>query len=103
MKMTGKYLINIGRGDTVDEEGLYDSLKQGILAGAALDVWFNYPGIKGGQVLPANKPFWELPNVVLSPHKSSHVEEAIKAMIDDTFENIRSYLKTGIPANKVNF
>jgi phosphoglycerate dehydrogenase-like enzyme len=103
MKMHGKYLINVGRGDTVDEEGLYESLKQGILAGAALDVWFNYPGKKEGPVMPAAKPFWELPNVVFSPHKSSHVEEAIKAMIDDTFENVRSYILNGIPKNIIKF
>ena len=101
MKMHGKYLINVGRGDTVDEEGLYESLKQGILAGAGLDVWFNYPGKQEGPVLPASKPFWELPNVVFSPHKSSHVQEAINAMIDDTFENVRSYIKTGSPKNLV--
>jgi len=101
MNMKGKYLINVGRGDTVDEDGLYDSLKDGILAGAGLDVWFKYPGKSEDPVLPANKPFWELPNVVFSPHKSSHVQEAVNAMIDDTFENIKSYLKTGIPNNLI--
>jgi len=101
MKMHGKYLINVGRGDTVNEEGLYESLKQGILAGAALDVWFKYPGKSEGPVMPAEKPFWELPNVVFSPHKSSHVQEAINAMIDDTIENVRTYIKTGQPANIV--
>jgi len=101
MEMHGKFLINVGRGDTIDEEGLYESLKQGILGGAGLDVWFNYPGKKEGPVMPASKPFWELPNVVFSPHKSSHVQTAINAMIDDTFENIRSYLKTRAPKNPV--
>lgn len=101
MNMKGKYLINVGRGRTVNEEGLYESLKQGILAGAALDVWYNYPGKKKEHVLPANKPFWELPNVVLSPHKSSHAIEAINAMIDDTCENIRIYLKNGQAGNRL--
>jgi phosphoglycerate dehydrogenase-like enzyme len=101
MKMDGKFLINVGRGDTVNEDGLYESLKQGILAGAALDVWFNYPGKKEGPVMPATKPFWELPNVVFSPHKSSHVQQAINEMIDETFENIRTFIKTGKPKNIV--
>jgi len=101
MKMNGKYLINVGRGGTVNEDGLYESLKQGILQGAALDVWYNYPGKKEEPVFPANKPFWELHNVVLSPHKSSHTVKAINAMIDDTFENIRIYLKTGTRGNMV--
>jgi phosphoglycerate dehydrogenase-like enzyme len=99
--MKGKYLINVGRGDTVNEEGLYNALKDGTLAGAALDVWYNYPGKKEEPVFPANLPIYELPNVLLSPHKSSHTIEAINAMIDDTFENVRSYLLTGKPGNVV--
>jgi phosphoglycerate dehydrogenase-like enzyme len=99
--MKGKYLINVGRGDTVNEEGLYNALKDGTLAGAALDVWYNYPGKKEEPVFPANHPFWELPNVLLSPHKSSHTIEAINAMIDDTYENIRSYILTGKLGNTV--
>ncbi len=100
--MKGKYLINVGRGETIDEEGLYNSLKAGILTGAALDVWYNYPGKKQEPVFPANKPFWELPNVLLSPHKSSHTIEAVNAMIDDTFENVRTYIKSGKPKQTVN-
>lgn len=103
MKMKGKYLINTGRGDTVDEVGLYNSLKNRILAGAALDVWYNYPGKKEEPVFPANKPFWELPNVILSPHKSSHTTPAVNAMIDDTVENIRLYILTGKPGNIARF
>lgn len=92
--MKGKYLINIGRGKIVDEEALYNSLKNGVLAGAALDVWYNYPGkTKKEPVFPSRFPFHELPNLVLSPHKASHTTEAIRAMIDDTIENIRNYLK----------
>jgi phosphoglycerate dehydrogenase-like enzyme len=102
INMKGKYLINVGRGDTVSEEGLYNSLKDGILAGAALDVWYNYPGKKEEPVFPSSKLIYELPNVVISPHKSSHTIEAINAMIDDTVENIRSYILTGKPKNISN-
>jgi len=96
-KMKGKYIINVGRGETISEEGLYNALKDETLKGAALDVWYNYPGKKTEPVYPANKPFWELPNVLLSPHKSSHTISAVNAMIDDTCENIRSYIITGTP------
>ncbi|MFI5211972.1 MAG: 2-hydroxyacid dehydrogenase [Ignavibacteria bacterium] len=88
-EMKGKYLVNVGRGDTVNEEALYRALKEGILAGAALDVWYKYPGKNPEPVYPANLPFWELPNVLFSPHKSSHTPEAVNAMIDDTVNNIR--------------
>ncbi len=94
--MKGKYLINVGRGETVNEEGLYNSLKEEILAGAALDVWYNYPGKNKEPFFPSSKPIYDLPNVILSPHKSSHTTEAINAMIDDTFENIRAYIKRKI-------
>jgi len=98
-RMKGKYLVNISRGSIVDEDALYNALKNGTLAGAALDVWYNYPGKfaadKNEQVYPSNKPIYDLPNVVISPHKASNTTEAVKAMIDDTIENIRQYLLTG--------
>lgn len=96
-KMKGKYIINVGRGETIHEEALYNVLKDGTLTGAALDVWYNYPGKQPEPVMPANFPFWDLNNVIMSPHKASHTTEAVNAMIDDTAENIRSYLTGGVP------
>jgi phosphoglycerate dehydrogenase-like enzyme len=96
-KMNRKYIINVGRGETISEEGMYNALKGGILKGAALDVWYYYPGINPEPVFPAKHHFWELPNVLLSPHKSSHTIEAVNAMIDDTYESIRSYIIRGKP------
>ncbi len=96
-KMKGKCIVNVGRGETISEEGLYNALKDGTIKGAALDVWYNYPGKKPEPVYPAAKPFWELTNVLLSPHKSSHTIQAVNAMIDDTCENIRSYILSGKP------
>ncbi len=95
--MKGKYLINVGRGETISEEALYNTLKDGTLKGAALDVWYKYPRKDPEPVYPANQPFWELPNVVLSPHKSSQTEAARIAMVDDTAENIRTFLMNGKP------
>lgn len=93
--MKGKYLINVGRGKTIDEKALYDALKNGALAGAAIDVWYNYPSRKNPEpVFPSKFPFHELPNVILSPHKSSHTTGAIRTMIDDTIENLRNYLSS---------
>ncbi len=99
--MKGKYLVNVGRGETVKEEGLYNALKDGILAGAALDVWYNYPGKNPEPIFPAHLPIYDLPNVLLSPHKSSHTIEGVNAMIDDTYENVRSYILNGKPDNAV--
>ena len=102
MKMKGKYLINIGRGNLIDEEGLYTALKDGILAGAGLDVWYNYPGRKNPEpVLPSRFPIHELKNVVISPHKSGITRESIEGMIDDVVENLRLFINTGKPRNLV--
>jgi phosphoglycerate dehydrogenase-like enzyme len=94
-KMKGKYIINVGRGETISEEPLYNALKDGTLKGAALDVWYKYPGKDQEPVYPANFPFWELPNVLLSPHKSSQTEHARIEMVNDTSENIRTFLISG--------
>jgi lactate dehydrogenase-like 2-hydroxyacid dehydrogenase len=91
-KMKGKYIITVGRGETIQEEAMYNGLKDGILAGAAIDVWYKYPGKSEEPVMPANFPFWELPNVVMSPHKSSHTAAAVTAMIEDTCRNIRKFI-----------
>ena len=91
-KMKGKYIISVGRGETISEDAMYNGLKDGILAGAAIDVWYKYPGKSEEPVMPANFPFWKLPNVVMSPHKSAHTAQAVRAMIEDTCENIRKFI-----------
>lgn len=53
--------INLGRGPIVDEKALIDALKSGRLRGAALDVFIEEP-------LPENSQFWDLDNVLISPH-----------------------------------
>lgn len=91
-KMKGKYIITVGRGETIQEEAMYNGLKDGTLAGAAIDVWYKYPGKSEDPVMPANFSFWELPNVIMSPHKSAHTAQAVKAMIEDTCRNIRKFI-----------
>ena len=63
-------LINVGRGAIVDESALYNALKNGQLAAAGLDVWYNYPADEASRTNtpPSQYPFGELDNVVLTPH-----------------------------------
>jgi len=55
--------LNVGRGALVDEESLYNALKDKVIAGAALDVWYNYTPIadEGGRTSPYNRPFHTAP------------------------------------------
>jgi len=66
MKPTAS-LINIARGGVIDQEALYAALTDGTIASAALDVFEPEP-------LPAESPFWDLPNVIVTPHISGAVE-----------------------------
>ena len=81
----GAIFVNVGRGAVVDEDALADALRSGKLAGAALDVFTHEP-------LPPESPFWELDNVILSPHTAAlsfHENERIVELFAD---NLRRYL-----------
>jgi phosphoglycerate dehydrogenase-like enzyme len=56
-------LVNVGRGVTLDQDALVAALREGRLAGAALDVMTPEP-------LPADSPIWDVPNLIISPHMS---------------------------------
>ena len=68
------YLANIARGAVVQEQPLYEALREGRIAGAALDVWWNYPETRGAKASPSAYPFHELDNVVMTPHVSGRSE-----------------------------
>ncbi len=102
MGMTDKFLVNVGRGEVVDEKGLYRALEQGILRGAAIDAWYRYPGKGVTEAVPSRYPFHELPNVILSPHLAGFTYQAALLNIEQTFENISAYIKTGRPVFEVD-
>jgi phosphoglycerate dehydrogenase-like enzyme len=64
------YLINPARGHIIDEKALYDALAGGLIAGAAIDTWYEYPVGADDSPRPSRFPFWELDNVIMTPHHS---------------------------------
>ena len=83
MKPTA-YLVNIARGPIVDEKALIDVLQNRRIAGAALDVYDVEP-------LPADHPFRNLENTILTPHMAVVAEEGLRVMYAGAVENIRAY------------
>lgn len=61
------YIVNVARGNVIDEEALYYGLKNNVLAGAGIDTWYLYPREKKEQY-PSKYSIHQLENVVLSPH-----------------------------------
>jgi D-2-hydroxyacid dehydrogenase (NADP+) len=80
----GAVLINVARGQLVDEEALTKALASGHLAGAGLDVFNEEP-------LPAHSPFWTLPNVIVTPHTSGFRADHWDAVIELFSENLRRF------------
>jgi len=91
----GKFLVNVGRGAIVDEEGLYLALRDGVLLGAAIDTWYTYP--QGGATTgaPSRFPIHELPNVILSPHVAGSTRDGLGVRVAETLANITQWLETG--------
>jgi len=91
----GVRLINCARGGIVDEAALYDALKEGKVAAAALDVFETEPP-------PADFPLRDLPNVILTPHLGASTEEAQANVSVAICEQILEYLMYGTIMNAVN-
>lgn len=80
----GAFLINIARGGVVDETALYEALKNGKLAGAAVDVYTQEP---------YNGPLCDLENIVMTPHLGSYAKEGKLKMEIDACKNLIDALK----------
>ncbi|MEE9377791.1 MAG: NAD(P)-dependent oxidoreductase [Candidatus Lokiarchaeia archaeon] len=64
-------LVNVSRGEIIDEESLFYALKEKVIQGASIDVWYNYSpeNDEEGKKYPFNFPFHSLDNIILSPHR----------------------------------
>ncbi|MDA8432062.1 MAG: phosphoglycerate dehydrogenase [Nitrospiraceae bacterium] len=92
---TGVRVINCARGGIINEADLFEALKSGKVAGAALDVFEKEP--------PENNPLLTLDNVVCTPHLGASTEEAQENVALAVAEQIADYLVFGVIRNAVNF
>jgi phosphoglycerate dehydrogenase-like enzyme len=99
MKRTA-VLINVARAEIADEEALYRALAGRTIAGAALDVWYRYP-TAAGTTVPANHPFHELPNVLMTPHISGWTEGMLEARATLIAGNIARAARGEPPLNLI--
>ena len=90
----GGYFVNLGRGETVDEEALVRVLEDGHLAGAALDVFSVEP-------LPKGHKFWAMKNVIITPHLGGFSVEYPDLSLPVVEANLRKFL-AGEPQRMIN-
>jgi phosphoglycerate dehydrogenase-like enzyme len=86
-------VVNIARGDVIEEEALIDSLVSGEIGGACLDVFSIEP-------LPDQSPLWQLSNVIVSPHSASTVDSENRLITDLFCRNLENWL-AGRPLTNV--
>jgi phosphoglycerate dehydrogenase-like enzyme len=94
MMKSSVFLVNTSRGPIVDEQALIEALQQGMIAGAALDVFDAEP-------LPLDHPFRRLENTVITPHLGYVTRETYEVFYGDAVENIHAFL-SGAPVRVLN-
>ncbi|MBU2055986.1 MAG: hydroxyacid dehydrogenase [Proteobacteria bacterium] len=94
MKPTA-FLVNFSRGEVVDEKALYEALKTGVIAGAAIDVYDPEPPLK-------DNPLFELENIILSPHSAALTQECVIRMATGAAEGVVEVLTGKRPQFVVN-
>jgi phosphoglycerate dehydrogenase-like enzyme len=83
-------LVNVGRAAIVDERALYEHLRDQPEFCAGIDTWWNEPA--SGSGFRTGYPFFDLPNLIGSPHNSGVTDGALQAGARMAAENVRRYL-----------
>ena len=83
-------LINVGRGDVINQKALYDHLKSHPNFRAGIDTWWSEPAGRGE--LKLDFPFFELPNIIGSPHCADHVPQSMPGATRKALENVKRFL-----------
>ncbi|MGB9773925.1 MAG: D-2-hydroxyacid dehydrogenase [Bacteroidota bacterium] len=89
------FFINVGRGGTVDEAALIEALREGVISGAALDVFSIEP-------LPAEHPLWNMENVFITPHIAGLIPGYMGIAVGLFLDNLQRYVQAKDLINVVN-
>ena len=95
MMKSSARLVNVARGGIIDEAALAEALKNGEIAGAALDVFATEP-------LPADSPLIGCPRLITTPHLGASTEEAQVKVSTDIADQFNAYFDSGKIINSVN-
>ena len=88
-------LVNVGRGNLIDEKYLIKKLKNNFLKGAILDVTAEEP-------LRENNPLWSCPNLILTQHTGGGYKDEMVDKVNFFLDNLQKYLKKSKVLNKIN-
>jgi len=94
MLRPGSTLVNVGRGDLVDEVALVEALAEGRPRGAGLDVFQREP-------LPAESPLWSMPSVIVTPHSSGSTPGNLDRASEIFVDNLSRYVRGEALRNEV--
>ena len=92
----GVRVINCARGGIYDEAAIVKGMKEGIIAGAGLDVFVEEP-------LPATSELYNFDDIILTPHLGASTDEAQIEVAKETAESMVAYFKNGVARNSLNF
>jgi phosphoglycerate dehydrogenase-like enzyme len=98
----GALLVNVARAEVVDEQALYEALRDQRLGRAVLDVWYRYPRKGQAPVAPSRWPLHELPNVRATPHISAITPALLERRYGFMARNVER-LQDGLPLANVIF
>ncbi len=97
------YLVNISRGKIINEAILFKYLQDNKLKGVALDVWWKYPKRENPETYPSQFPFWELENVIMTPHTAGVTPNFLSKAKEETVRIIKKIATGELPnENLVN-
>ena len=97
-------VVNIARGPILKEKDFFEALENGVIAGAGIDVWYEYPKNKAaaGETAPSAFDFGKLDNVVMSPHRGANAEDYRGFTNDEIVQFVLKFAENALDAEPVD-